>query len=173
MIFKKVSRKPRGSRRRAVTFLLAEPKRIGVRALGTQTPRIPQESLRRGQLRGLFSVRAPLPGRAAPGLGGRVPMQNHATSELRLQSSFHLKTGDIFCLQDTSGCGYGLQSGKRSLFKSHETQPPSFREPTPPVISEIRGFNHVCFLWPRIQVGGPFIQMHETSHFFKKIFCGV
>lgn len=55
-----------------MTFLLAEPKRICFRALGTQTPRVLQESLRRGQLQGLFTARAPLPGRAAPGLGGSV-----------------------------------------------------------------------------------------------------
>lgn len=98
-------------------------------------------------------------------------MQNHATSGLCLQSSFHLKTGDIFCLQDTSGCGYGLQSGKRRLFKSHETQPLLFQRAHPLVISEILGFKHVCFLWPRIQAGGPFIQMHETFPFLKKYFA--
>lgn len=124
--------------------------------------------LRRGLLRGFFAVRAPLLGRAAPRLGVRVSMQNCATPGLCLQSNFHLKIGDTFCLLDTSGCGYGLQGGKRSLFKSHETKPSLFPRAYPLVISELLGFKHVCFLWLSIQAAGPFIQMHETSPFLKK-----
>lgn len=76
--------------------------------------------LRRGQFRGSFAARAPLPGRLHLGWVG-VSMQSLATAACCLGPSFHGEMGATLCLQDTSGHG----SGSRVVEGDPESPPPS------------------------------------------------